>query len=101
MFQTRVMSIQDISCFGKCSLTVALPIMSAMGAETCIIPTAILPEQAAMWCPPIAEESENVIYTKAGREIAVATTKAYTTQMAVMFMFALYAADKLGKLCLR
>ena len=36
------MSIQDISCFGKCSLTVALPIMSAMGAETCIIPTAIL-----------------------------------------------------------
>ncbi|MBQ8255022.1 MAG: pyridoxamine kinase [Clostridia bacterium] len=42
MFQTRVMSIQDISCFGKCSLTVALPIMSAMGAETCIIPTAIL-----------------------------------------------------------
>lgn len=42
MFQTRVMSIQDISCFGKCSLTVALPIMSAMGAETCIVPTAIL-----------------------------------------------------------
>ncbi len=42
MFQTRVMSIQDISCFGKCSLTVALPIISAMGAETCIVPTAIL-----------------------------------------------------------
>lgn len=42
MFQTRVLSIQDISCLGKCSLTVALPIMSAMGAETCIIPTAVL-----------------------------------------------------------
>lgn len=42
MFQTRVMSIQDISCLGKCSLTVALPIISAMGAETCIIPTAVL-----------------------------------------------------------
>lgn len=42
MFQTRVLSIQDISCFGKCSLTVALPIMSAMGAETVIIPTAVL-----------------------------------------------------------
>lgn len=42
MFQTRVLSIQDISCLGKCSLTVALPIISAMGAETCIIPTAVL-----------------------------------------------------------
>lgn len=42
MYQTRVLSIQDISCFGKCSLTVALPIISAMGVETCIIPTAIL-----------------------------------------------------------
>ncbi len=42
MFQTRVLTVQDISCFGKCSLTVALPILSAMGAETCIIPTAIL-----------------------------------------------------------
>jgi pyridoxine kinase len=42
MYQTRVLSVQDISCLGKCSLTVALPIISAMGAETCIIPTAIL-----------------------------------------------------------
>lgn len=38
----RVMSIQDISCVGKCSLTVALPIISAMGAETAIVPTAVL-----------------------------------------------------------
>lgn len=38
----RVLSIQDISCIGKCSLTVALPIISAMGLETAIIPTAIL-----------------------------------------------------------
>jgi len=38
----RVMSIQDISCLGKCSLTVALPIISSMGVETCIIPTAVL-----------------------------------------------------------
>ena len=46
----------------------------------------------------IARLADNVLYTWAGPEIAVATTKAYTTQMAVMFMFALYAADKLGKL---
>lgn len=38
----RIMSIQDISCVGKCSLTAALPIISAMGVETSIIPTAVL-----------------------------------------------------------
>ena len=38
----RVVSIQDISCFGKCSLTVALPLISAMGVECAIIPTAVL-----------------------------------------------------------
>lgn len=38
----RVMSIQDISCVGKCSLTVALPIISAMGLECSIVPTAVL-----------------------------------------------------------
>lgn len=38
----RVASIQDISCIGKCSLTVALPIISAAGIETSIVPTAVL-----------------------------------------------------------
>ncbi len=38
----RIMTIQDISCIGKCSLTVALPIISAMGIETAIVPTAVL-----------------------------------------------------------
>lgn len=38
----RIVSIQDISCFGKCSLTVALPITSVMGIETCVVPTAVL-----------------------------------------------------------
>ena len=38
----RIVSIQDISCFGKCSLTVALPIISAMGIEACPVPTAVL-----------------------------------------------------------
>ena len=40
--QKRIMTIQDLSCFGKCSLTVAHPIMSAMGLEVCPIPTAVL-----------------------------------------------------------
>lgn len=38
----KIVTIQDISCFGQCSLTVALPIISAMGVETAIIPTAVL-----------------------------------------------------------
>ncbi len=38
----RILTIQDISCFGKCSLTVALPILSSMGIETAILPTAVL-----------------------------------------------------------
>lgn len=40
--QKRVAAIHDISCFGKCSLTVALPILSAAGVETSVIPTAVL-----------------------------------------------------------
>lgn len=38
----RILTIQDISCLGKCSLTVALPLLSAMGYETVILPTAVL-----------------------------------------------------------
>ena len=38
----RVLTVQDISCFGQCSLTVALPILSAAGHETVILPSAVL-----------------------------------------------------------
>ena len=38
----RILTVQDISCLGKCSLTVALPVISAMGVETVILPTAVL-----------------------------------------------------------
>lgn len=38
----RILTAQDISCVGKCSLTVALPIISALGVETAILPTAML-----------------------------------------------------------
>ena len=40
--QKRVLTVQDFSCFGKCSGTVALPILSAMGHETVLLPTAVL-----------------------------------------------------------
>lgn len=38
----RIMTIQDITCFGKCSITIALPVISAIGVETAILPTALL-----------------------------------------------------------
>lgn len=42
MSYKKLLTIQDISCVGQCSLTVALPILSACGMETCILPSAIL-----------------------------------------------------------
>ncbi len=43
----RALTIQDISCVGQCSLTVALPIMSACGVETAILPSAVLSTHTA------------------------------------------------------
>ncbi|MDP4119837.1 MAG: pyridoxamine kinase [Bacillota bacterium] len=40
--QKQVVAIHDISCVGRCSLTVALPILSAAGLNTCVLPTAVL-----------------------------------------------------------
>ena len=42
MNEKKILTIQDISCVGQCSLTVALPVISAMGIETAILPSAIL-----------------------------------------------------------
>ena len=42
MSYKRILTIQDISCVGQCSLTVALPILSACGLETAILPSAVL-----------------------------------------------------------
>ncbi len=38
----RLLTIQDISCVGQCSLTVALPVISACGIETAVLPSAVL-----------------------------------------------------------
>lgn len=43
----RIITIQDISCVGKCSLTVALPIISAAGVEAAVLPTAVLSTHTA------------------------------------------------------
>jgi len=38
----RVLSVQDLSCVGRCSLTVALPVLSAMGCQCSVLPTGVL-----------------------------------------------------------
>ena len=43
----KILTIQDISCVGQCSLTVALPLISACGIETCILPSSVLSNHTA------------------------------------------------------
>ena len=57
----RVLSIQDISCVGKCSLTVALPILSAAGLETAILPTSILSTHTAFKGFTFRDLSEDIV----------------------------------------
>jgi len=47
MSYKKILTIQDISCVGQCSLTVALPIISACGIETCVLPSAVLSTHTA------------------------------------------------------
>lgn len=45
MAQKHALAIHDISCVGRCSLTVALPVLSSVGVETSVLPTAVLSTQ--------------------------------------------------------
>ena len=47
MKNKRILTVQDISCVGQCSLTVALPILSACGIEAAILPSAVLSTHTA------------------------------------------------------
>ncbi len=55
----HVASVQDLSCLGKCSLTVALPVLSAMGCACSVLPTAVLSTHTAFpapHCHPLTED---------------------------------------------
>lgn len=50
----RILTMQDISCVGQCSMTVALPVLSACGVETCVLPTAVLSTHTGgFWKPAV------------------------------------------------
>ena len=59
MAYKRILTIQDISCVGQCSMTVALPILSACGHETCILPTALLSTHTGGFGTPGVVHFEN------------------------------------------
>ena len=61
----RILTVQDISCVGQCSLTVALPILSAAGHETCILPSAVLSTHTAGFkgftCRDLTEDIPQIV----------------------------------------
>lgn len=57
----RVLSIQDLSCLGKCSLTVALPVLSAMGCACSVLPTAVLSTHTAFPAPYCKALTEDMV----------------------------------------
>ena len=60
----RIVTVQDFSCLGKCSLTVALPVLSAMGIECAPLPTALLSAHTAFdgfYSRPLTEEMKAIL----------------------------------------
>lgn len=57
----RVLTIQDLSCVGRCSLTVALPVLSAMGLECSVLPTAVLSTHTGFRNPQCISLTEQLL----------------------------------------
>ena len=53
MAYKRILTVQDISCVGQCSMTVALPVLSACGHEVCILPSAVLSTHTGGFQKPV------------------------------------------------
>lgn len=56
----QVLSVQDLSCVGKCALTVALPVLSAMGISCSVLPTAVLSTHTGFPGPHIRDLTEDI-----------------------------------------
>lgn len=61
MAYKRILTVQDISCLGQCSMTVALPILSACGHETVILPTAVLSTHTGGFGKPQVQHLSDMI----------------------------------------
>ena len=56
----HILSIQDLSCVGRCSLTVALPVLSTMGHQCSVLPTAVLSTHTAFPAPEVADLTDRL-----------------------------------------
>ena len=56
----RILTIQDLSCVGRCSLTVAQPILSAMGIQCSVLPTAVLSTHTGFPNPHVRSLTEDI-----------------------------------------
>ena len=59
MAYKRILTVQDISCVGQCSMTVAMPVMSACGHEVCILPSALLSSHTGGFKEPAVTDLTN------------------------------------------
>lgn len=57
----KIVTMQDISCIGKCSLTVALPVISSLGIEAIPLPTAILSTHTMFDHPHVKDLSDDLL----------------------------------------
>ena len=56
----QVLSVQDLSCVGKCSLTLALPVLSAMGVSCSVLPTAVLSTHTGFSSPHVRDLTQDM-----------------------------------------
>ncbi len=102
----RILTIQDISCVGKCSLTVALPIISACGVECGVIPTALLAVHTAFPSYTFTDLTEEISpITDKFKELNISFDAVYTgylgsfEQLALVdSIFSVFASDGALKL---
>ncbi len=57
----RILCVQDISCLGRCSQTIALPVLSAMGMEVTVLPTAVLSTHTGFPNPAVRDLSDLIV----------------------------------------
>lgn len=56
----KVLTVQDIACYGKCSTTLALPVLSSLGIETSLLPTALLSTHTGFESPFILDLTDQM-----------------------------------------
>ena len=93
MSMKRILTVQDISCVGRCSLTVALPIISAMGVETSVLPTALLSTHTLFPNPAVCDLTDQIPrITAHWRDIGVTFDGIYTGYLGSVEQLDLIAA---------